>query len=244
MMVSMIERQKVSDGVKALIDYASKKENNTVNTKMGCDVAIVKAAGGYALAEGLDSVAVSTHRRGVAHAKSYGSIAMAVEESGVAVSQWGSSIAAASDQGGIACAMEGSSIAAVTGFDTVACTANTRSIACANGFRARALAEADASIAVANGYGSHAAALCAGSVAIASGKYAVASGELGSVLIFIERENWSESPSPIQCIKTVVVDGEKIKANTAYALIDGKICEMSSQMMPARISTKDGDRFG
>lgn len=243
-MVPMGKKEKASDGIKAIVQYVSSKSDNITVTRRGGDVVVVEKDGGYALAEGMDSVAVSTHKRGVAHSKGYGSGAIAIEESGVAVAQWGSSIAGASDRNGKACSLEGSSIAAVTGFDGTACTAGTRSIACANGFRTRALVEADGSIAVANGYGSCATALCAGSVAIASGKYAVACGEIGSLLIFIERENWAESPIPIQAFHAVVVDGEKVKANTPYALLDGHLTEMSSSMMKPYVDTKDGDQFG
>ena len=64
------------------------------------------------------------------------------------------------------------------------------------------------------------------SIAIVTGKNSKASGALGCWLVLTERGEWNGETYPIKEVKAVKVDGEMIKANTFYSLINGKIKEV------------------
>ena len=64
------------------------------------------------------------------------------------------------------------------------------------------------------------------SIAIVTGKNSKASGALGCWLVLTERGEWNGETYPIKEVKAVKVDGEEIKANTFYSLINGEIKEV------------------
>ena len=64
------------------------------------------------------------------------------------------------------------------------------------------------------------------SIAITTGKNSKASGALGCWLVLTERDEWNGETYPIKEVKAVKVDGEMIKANTFYSLINGEIKEV------------------
>ena len=63
------------------------------------------------------------------------------------------------------------------------------------------------------------------SVAIVTGKGSKAAGALGDWIVLTERGEWNGDPYPIKEVKAFKVDGEKIKADTYYKLVDGKAVE-------------------
>lgn len=63
-----------------------------------------------------------------------------------------------------------------------------------------------------------------GGVAVGLGKEAMASGAIGAVLVLTERDD----DYNIINVAAVIVDGEKIKAGTYYAIKNGKIVEAQS----------------
>ena len=63
-----------------------------------------------------------------------------------------------------------------------------------------------------------------GGVAVGLGKEAMASGAIGAVLVLTERDNNYN----IINAAAVIVDGEKIKAGTYYAMKNGEIVEAES----------------
>ena len=64
------------------------------------------------------------------------------------------------------------------------------------------------------------------SIAIITGKDGKAKGALGCWLVLTERDKWNGETFPIKEVKAVKVDGETIKADVWYRLIDGKIIEV------------------
>ena len=64
------------------------------------------------------------------------------------------------------------------------------------------------------------------SIAIVTGKDSKASGALGCWLVLTERDEWNGETYPIKEVKAVKVDGEMIKVNTFYSLINGEIKEV------------------
>ena len=64
------------------------------------------------------------------------------------------------------------------------------------------------------------------SVAIVTGKNSRACGALGCWLVLTERGEWNGETCPIKEVRAVKVDGEIIKADTWYQLINGEIKEV------------------
>lgn len=76
------------------------------------------------------------------------------------------------------------------------------------------------------GDGSAAEVTNRGSVAIATGRYSKAKAGLGSAIVLVERGDWNGHVYPLNNIKAVIVDGEKIKADTWYTLRNGEFVEV------------------
>ena len=63
------------------------------------------------------------------------------------------------------------------------------------------------------------------SIAIVTGKDSKAAGALGDWIVLAERGEWNGETCPIKEVKAFKVDGEKIKADTFYKLVDGEAVE-------------------
>ena len=75
------------------------------------------------------------------------------------------------------------------------------------------------------GYQSAAEVSNGGSVAIVTGYQSKAKAGLGSAIVIAERGKWNGETYPLINIKAAIVDGEKIKADTWYTLINGEFAE-------------------
>ena len=76
--------------------------------------------------------------------------------------------------------------------------------------------------------GNYSAAKVSGkeSIAIVTGKGSKAAGALGDWIVLTERGEWNGYTYPIKEVKAFKVDGEKIKADTFYKLVDGEAVEV------------------
>ena len=63
------------------------------------------------------------------------------------------------------------------------------------------------------------------SIAIVTGKDSKAAGSIGDWIVLTERGEWNGDTYPIKEVKAFKVDGEKIKADTFYKLVDGEAVE-------------------
>ena len=64
------------------------------------------------------------------------------------------------------------------------------------------------------------------SIAIVTGKDSKAKGSLGCCIVLTEREDWNGETYPIKQVKAFKVDGEVVKPDTYYKLVDGKAVEI------------------
>ena len=64
------------------------------------------------------------------------------------------------------------------------------------------------------------------SIALAAGYKCKAKGAIGSWLCIAERENWNGETYPIKEVRAVKVDGEIVKADTWYTLVNGELKEV------------------
>lgn len=97
--------------------------------------------------------------------------------------------------------------ASATGYQGVASATGPRGVASATGDRGAASATGEAGVALAAGFGCK------------------AKGALGCAICVVERGNWDGETYPIINIKAAIVDGDIIKADTYYMLINGAFVE-------------------
>ena len=64
-----------------------------------------------------------------------------------------------------------------------------------------------------------------GSVAIATGYQSKAKADIGSAIVIAERGEWNGDTYPLINIKSAIVDGVKLKANTFYTVKNNKFVE-------------------
>lgn len=83
----------------------------------------------------------------------------------------------------------------------------------------------DRSAATNTGYQSAATVKGLDSIAIVTGKDSKAKGSLGCWIVLTERGEWNGNTYPIISVKAFKVDGESIKEDTFYTLVNGKAIE-------------------
>ena len=117
------------------------------------------------------------------------------------------------------------SAATNTGYQSAATNTGNYSAATNTGNQSAATNTGNYSAATNTGY--HSAAKVSGkeSIAIVTGKGSKAAGALGDWIVLTERGEWNGDTCPIKEVKAFKVDGEKIKADTFYKLVDGEAVE-------------------
>ena len=114
-----------------------------------------------------------------------------------------------------------------TGNRSAATNTGNRSAATNTGYQSAATNTGDYSAATNTGYYSAAEVTGKESIAIVTGKDSKAKGSIGCWIVLTERGEWDGNAYPIKEVKAVRVDGEIIKPDTYYKLINGEVipCE-------------------
>ena len=118
------------------------------------------------------------------------------------------------------------SAATNTGYYSAATNTGDRSAATNTGDRSAATNTGDHSAATNTGDRSVSIVEGKDSVAIVTGKDSKAKGALGCWIVLTERGDWNGETYPIFEVKAFKVDGEKIKTDTFYQLINGEAVEV------------------
>lgn len=100
-----------------------------------------------------------------------------------------------------------------------------RGAASATGYRGAASATGYRGAASATGNQGAASATGRAGVALAAGAECKAKGALGCAICVVERGEWDGETYPIINIKAAIVDGDIVKADTYYKLINGEFVE-------------------
>ena len=116
--------------------------------------------------------------------------------------------------------------ASATGNQGAASATGYQGAASATGNQGAASATGDQGAASATGYQGAASATGKAGVALAAGYKCKAMGALGCAICCVERGEWDGETFPIIAVKAVIVDGEKIKADTWYQLKNGEFVEV------------------
>lgn len=200
-------------------------------------------SGTYSIKEVDRTVAENAEKYSMALNKGYGSVAANAGNYSLATVARAASIAANTGDCSVAYSQKAHSIAVNTGDSSATLSKGYRSIAVNTGDCSAIMGYGDNSVAV--GVGNQSTAINSGdkSVALNTGGYAEASVQnensiaiatgvqsrvkagLGSAIVLVERTTWNGHAYPLNNIKAAIVDGEKIKADTWYALRNGEFVE-------------------
>ena len=188
--------------------------------------------GGHAT--GKRGAASATGDFGAASATGDQGAASATGDQGAASATGDQGAASATGDFGAASATGDFGAASATGYQGAASATGDQGAASATGKLCAASATGNFGAASATGYqgaasatGDHGAASATGKagVALAAGFCCKAKGALGCAICVVERGAWDGETYPIINIKAAVVDGETIKADTYYTLLDGELVE-------------------
>ena len=207
----------IEAGVKFILDKVNWKDNKKSNT------------GDYSVATntGYQSAATNTGNRSAATNTGYQSAATNTGNQSAATNT--GDYSAATNTGY-------QSAATNTGYRSAATNTGYQSAATNTGYQSAATNTGDRSAATNTGYqsaatntGDRSAAEVTGkeSIAIVTGKDSKAKGSIGCWIVLTERGEWDGNVYPIKEVKAVRVDGEIIKPDTYYKLINGEVipCE-------------------
>ena len=95
----------------------------------------------------------------------------------------------------------------------------------ATGYKGASSATGNCGASSATGYKGASSATGLNSIALAAGYKCKAKGAIGTWLCIAEREDWNGETYPIKEVRAVKVDGEIVKADTWYMLVDGELKE-------------------
>lgn len=209
----------LSAAVRGLATATGESEVATASGSFGAataagDYGIATASGdsGVAMASGSFGVARVPEEWGVATASGLYGAAAASHYRGVAAASGIGGVAMSSGNLGVAVASGPGAAATASGSDGVAVASDDSSAATATGRNGAAMASGEKSIATAAGDKS---------IAFAAGYSGMARATLGNWIVVAERDD----DFTIIGVQSARVDGERIKANTFYALRGGRLVE-------------------
>ena len=173
------------------------------------------------------SVASNTGYSSVASNTGNSSVASNTGNSSVASNTGNRSVASNTGDSSVASNTGDRSVASNTGYSSVASNTGNSSVASNTGNSSVASNTGDRSVASNTGYRSVASNTGKGGIASSLGIESRAKGNLGTWLVLAEWVlNEDKYEYEVVQVKTVKVDGKRIKANTLYELINGKFKEV------------------
>ena len=136
-------------------------------------------------------------------------------------------MSAATNTGYMSAATNTGDMSAATNTGDMSAATNTGDMSAATntGYMSAATNTGDMSAATNTGYMSAATNTGKGGVAIAIGYDSKARGAIGSAICVCERGEWNGNDYPLLAIKAAIIDGETLKPDTWYKLVNGEFVE-------------------
>ena len=179
-------------------------------------VAVASKSWGVAAASGERCLAAALGTGGAATASGFEGVAVASDFLGTATSTGDGGVAVASGEGGTAANLGSIGVGVASGRGGVALASKRLGDAIAAGEHGVAMAAGASGTATASG---------SDAIAFAAGPDSWARGSLGNWLVLAERDG----DGRVVDVRTAVVDGEQILADTYYALRDGRVVETTEE---------------
>ena len=233
----------IKAGVKFILDrvkWEDNKQSNTGNYSVATntgDYSLATNTGDYSLATNTGYRSLATNTGDYSLATNTGDCSLATNTGdyslatntgyrSVATNTGYRSLATNTGDCSVATNTGNCSVATNTGYRSLATNTGDYSLATNTGYRSLATNTGDCSVATNTGNCSVASVEGKESIVIVTGKDSKAKGSLGCWIILTERGEWDGDTYPILDVKSFKVDGEVIKADTWYKLIDGKAVEV------------------
>ena len=216
----------IEAGVKFILDKVNWKDNKKSNT--GYRSAATNTGNQSAATNtGYRSAATNTGDRSAATNTGYYSAATNTGDQSAATNTGYYSAATNTGYYSAATNTGYRSAATNTGYRSAATNTGDQSAATNTGNQSAATNTGNQSAATNTGYRSAAEVTGKESIAIVTGKDSKAKGSIGCWIVLTERGEWDGNAYPIKEVKAVRVDGEIIKPDTYYKLINGEVipCE-------------------
>ena len=121
------------------------------------------------------------------------------------------------------------SAATNTGHQSAATNTGHRSAATNTGYQSAATNTGYRSAATNTGNQSAATVKKGGSVAVVTGAKSKAKAGLGSAIVVCDRGEWNGEDYPLLDIKAAIIDGQTLKPDTFYMLVNGEFAEAENQ---------------
>ena len=193
--------------VKAAIEYTSKRSKK----ENGCD-----------------------NDRGASSATGYYSVSSATGYCSASSATGYYSVSSATGDRSASSATGDYSASSATGYRSASSATGYYSASSATGYCSASSATGYCSASSATGYYSVSSAECENSIAVAWGYHGKAKGVIGSYLVLADWEGdennyWTPELWSLKGAKMVRVDGEKIKENTFYTMVNGEIKEVEDE---------------
>ena len=200
--------------VEAQVEYVSARTGDANAERCTGDHGAASATGAYGAAS-------ATGFQGEASATGFNGAASATGNHGAASATGFQSAASATGAYGAASATGAYGAASATGVQGVASATGVQGVASATGFNGAASATGFQGAASATGNHGVASATGVGCVAMTTDCHGMVKGAVGNAIVCVERGDWDEKTFPIKAILAAIVDGETIKADTWYTVVDG-----------------------
>ena len=216
----------IEAGVKFILDKVNWKDNKESNT--GYQSAATNT-GNYSAATntGYQSAATNTGDYSAATNTGYQSAATNTGDYSAATNT--GNYSAATNTGNYSAATNTGYQSAATNTGDYSAATNTGNYSAATNTGYHSAATNTGNYSAATNTGNYSAAEVTGkeSIAIVTGKDSKAKGGIGCWIVLTERGEWDDNVYPIKEVKAVRVDGEIIKPDTYYKLINGEVipCE-------------------
>ena len=205
----------IKAGVKSILDKVNWKDNKEFNTG---NHSAATNNGHYSAATNTGDCSVATNTGNCSVATNTGDYSAATNTGDRSVATNTGDRSAATNTGNHSAATNNGHYSAATNTGDYSAATNT-------GNHSAATNTGDYSAATNTGYQSAAKVSGKESIAVVTGKDSKAAGALGDWIVLTERGGWNGETCPIKEVKAFKIDGEKIKADTFYKLVDGEAVE-------------------
>ena len=215
----------IKAGVKFILDKVNWKNQKESNTG---DQSAATNTGDYSAATNTGNYSAATNTGNYSAATNTGDQSAATNTGDCSAATNTGDQSAATNTGDQSAATNTGNYSAATNTGDQSAATNTGNQSAATNTGDYSAATNTGNYSAATNTGDHSAAKVSGkeSVAIVTGRDSKAAGALGDWIVLTERGEWNGDTYPIKEVKAFKVDGEKIKADTFYKLVDGEAVEV------------------
>ena len=214
----------IKAGVKFILDKVNWKDKKATNIG---NYSAATNTGNYSAATNTGDRSAATNTGNYSAATNTGYRSAATNTGNYSAATNTGNYSAATNTGNYSAATNTGNYSAATNTGDRSAATNTGNYSAATNTGYRSAATNTGYRSAATNTGNYSAAKVSGkdSVAVVTGRDSKAAGALGDWIVITERGEWNGDTYPIKEVKAFKVDGEKIKADTFYKLVDGEAVE-------------------